>query len=82
MATPQGINWTVSKDGRRRVRVVKSSVGKLFYFKEETYRFDDDEYVQDYYWSPSYISGLYDSAEAAEQAAHIELPWLRGESSN
>jgi hypothetical protein len=53
-----------------------------FYFKEETYRFDDDEYVQDYYWSPSYISGLYDSAEAAEQAAHIELPWLRGESSN
>jgi hypothetical protein len=81
MATPQDINWIVSKDGRRRVRVVKSSVGTLFYFEEETYWFDDDEYVH-YYWSPSYISGLYDSAEAARQAAHTELPWLRDEDSN
>jgi hypothetical protein len=82
MTTPHHINWIVSKDGRRRMRVVKSPVGALFYFEEETYQFDDDEYFQDYCWSPSYISGLYDSAEAAEQAAHTELPWLRGEGSN
>src|SRR5579863_3773080 len=50
------MNWIVSKEGQRRMRVVKSSVGNLFYFEEETYRFDDDEYIQDYYWSPSYIS--------------------------
>jgi hypothetical protein len=46
MVTERGISWIVSEDGRRRMRVVKSSVGELFYFEEQTYRFEDDEYVQ------------------------------------
>jgi hypothetical protein len=73
MAISQDNSWIVSKEGQRRVRVVKSSIGAFFYFEEEAYRFD--EYVGDHYWSRSYISGLYDSAR---QRSKLPGPNFRG----
>ena len=68
-----------SPDGKKRVSIVKSRVGNLFSFEEETHTTDEDGYT---YWSPSYGSGFYDSAEAAERDARLELPWLRDKTPN
>ena len=73
MSTGKEIKRIESRDGKKRVFITKSTVGNLFRFEEETYRTDEDGS----YWNPSYGSGLYDSAEAAERDARIELPWLR-----
>jgi len=79
MSTEKEIKRIESSDGKKRVSIVRSTVGNLFRFEEETYVTDRDGYT---YWNCTYISGFYDSAEAAERDAHVELPWLRDEISN
>jgi hypothetical protein len=66
-----------SKDGLRRLFIEAEPQG-LFRFSEETY-VTEDGYT---FWTPSHCSGLYNSAEATERAARIEIPWLRGQNSN
>ena len=70
-------HWTEVKrmsnlDGNRRM-VILSEPGGLFRFEEESY-VTEDGYT---FWSCTNMSGLYDSAEAAERDARMELPWLR-----
>jgi len=66
------IKRVMSEDGKRRM-LVMAPYRNLFRFEEETH-VTEDGYT---FWSPTHVSGLYDSAEAAELAARMELPWLR-----
>lgn len=68
-----------STDGKKRMSIVKSTAGNLFRFEEETFLTDREGYKG---WDCTYISGFYDSAEAAEGEARSFLPWLREENSN
>jgi hypothetical protein len=52
----------------------------LFQFFEDGERYD--EYGDGLYWAPSYFSGIYPSAEAAESDARLIIPWLRDHPSN
>lgn len=53
---------------------VKSTLGNLFSFEEQTL-VTEDGYIT--YRIPRGRGGWYDSAEAAEHAGRLELPWLR-----
>jgi hypothetical protein len=66
-----------SSDGRKRMLLMAAS-GNLFRFDEDTY-VTEDGYT---FWTPTHSSGLYDSAEAAERAASMELRWLRDPNSD
>jgi hypothetical protein len=66
------IKRVLSADGKQRMLIMAAS-GNLFRFDEDTY-VTEDGYT---FWTPTHISGLYDSAEAAERDARLELPWLR-----
>lgn len=66
-----------SKDGLLHVDIMRSPQG-LFRFVEQTYITEDGHS----FWTPVAVSGLYASAEEAEQAVRRELPWLRDENSN
>ena len=67
----------VSDDGKRRVEVFDHQDG--FFSFEESHETTDivPEYGSDTYWMTSHISGLYESAEAAERDARTTVPWLR-----
>ncbi len=70
------IKHVLSADGKKRMLIMEA--GNLF-------RFDEDTYVTEggyTFWSPTHCSGVYDSAEAAERDARLELPWLRDKNSN
>ncbi len=67
-----------SQGGKKRMRVVKSGLGNLFRFEEDSYVTTDGVS----FWTPTHVSGLYDSPEAAERAGRTELPWLRDQNSN
>ena len=66
-----------SADGSRRV-LIYSNARNLFRFDEST-RVTEDGVT---YWGSPTMSGLYDSAEAAEQAARLEVSWLREQDSS
>jgi hypothetical protein len=67
----------LSPDGKKRM-LVRTAYGDRFRFDEDTYVTEDGLSL----WEPTHISGLYDSAEAAEQAARKEIPWLRDKTTN
>jgi hypothetical protein len=67
-----------SPNGLHRVEI-KSNAMNLWSFEEETYDTDGDGYT---YWHVVRISGLYDSAEAAERSARLEIAWLRDQTSD
>jgi hypothetical protein len=71
------IKCVLSADGKKRL-LIYAAPGNLFSFEEHTY-VTEDGYI---FWSPSHGSGLYDSAEAAERDARLELRWLRDGNSN
>jgi hypothetical protein len=78
------IKCIVSRDGERRMRVSLTPNG-LFRFSEDTFVTEDPPAASMAplrYWGHSRMSGLYASADDAEQAAYLELPWLRDEKSN
>ena len=64
----------VSGGNGKRLVVLANSRG-LFRFVEETC-FTEDGYA---FWCPTHFSGFYDSADAAERDARMELSWLRDE---
>lgn len=70
------IERVLSADGKKRVLIIAGS-GNLFRFDEATY-VTKDGYT---FWSPTHGSGFYDSVEAAEREAGVELPWLRDKNS-
>lgn len=63
----------VDPSGQKMLEVVKRPDG-IGRFVEST--LEHDEYSGDY-WSPSYESGLYFSAEEALEEARKILSWLR-----
>jgi hypothetical protein len=65
----------VSADGKRRVEIAPDQIG-LFRFIEDTDIWTDDYAVPAPVWTPTYFSGLYETAEAAEVDARAILPWL------
>jgi hypothetical protein len=66
-----------SADGLHRI-VIEVNAMNLWHFRQE-YFHEDDEGT---YWFWVDSSGFYVSAEAAEQAARLQFPWLRdGQSS-
>ena len=73
------IKRLVSQDGQRRMTVSLTPNG-LFRFFEDTFVTEEPPTASMApltYWSTSHMSGLYASAEEAEKAAYMELPWLR-----
>ncbi|MDR3465198.1 MAG: hypothetical protein P4M07_04560 [Xanthobacteraceae bacterium] len=60
-----------SSDRKARVNVLERQDG-LFEFRAYVERYEEGAY-----WSPTEISGLYESAEEAERGALNEVPWLR-----
>ena len=68
-----------SGDGKNLVEISLALNG-TYSFVEMT-EYAANEYTGPY-MAPSHLSGLYDSAEAAEHDARRILPWLRIQSSN
>jgi hypothetical protein len=71
------IKRVLSADGKHYMSIM-AAPGNLFRFQEHSYVTEDD----DTFWSPTHGSGLYDSAEAAERNARLELRWLRDRKSD
>lgn len=67
----------VSTDGLHRLAIFKRSDG-LFGYVGDRLTIEDG----DTFWEPCAASGIYESAEAAEQSAIAELTWFRGENPN
>jgi hypothetical protein len=61
-------------DGKARLFITERDDGRRRFEGEAEIIGDGDEEV---YSAPRDISGLYESAEAAEQAARRDVPWLR-----
>jgi ribulose-5-phosphate 4-epimerase/fuculose-1-phosphate aldolase len=62
----------ISADGSRRILIYSNA--------RNLYRFDESVRVTENgvtYWGSPTMSGLYESAEAAEQAARLEIAWLQ-----
>jgi hypothetical protein len=79
MMARKELKRVLSADGTKRVRVMETP-RNLFCFEAETYVVEVEN--NDAFWDPTHVSGFYDSAEAAERAACLELPWLRDQISN
>jgi hypothetical protein len=84
----EAIESATSCDGRKRWQLLRRRDGFYLYeeetFEEEIYWIDEDGGERDVaatsYWSPSYVSGLFDSNDRARADALGSLPWLRGAS--
>jgi hypothetical protein len=66
-----------SADNKHEVEVYQRADGLFGYVGHS-------EYVDggDTYWTPTELSGIYDSVEAAERGALADLLWLRSKNSN
>ena len=63
-------------DGKSKVNVLERNDG-LFEFRAYVEQHDDGPYSSGPYWSPTFYSGLYASAEEAERDALNQVHWLR-----
>jgi hypothetical protein len=77
----QVLKTFTSQDGKRRLEIY--SDGRGFFSYEESCEAVEDipDLGPELYWMTSYVSGLYDSEDAAVQDAIMTTPWLR-ENSN
>ena len=71
----------VSPDGARKLDIFKKPNG-LFQFEESIVELivePDAEVFEEgtTYWNCTHLSGLHESAEAADAEAKASLPWLR-----
>ena|SRR5215472_1981447 len=68
-----------SLDGKKRWAVVQRPDG-FFVYSEETFLTEDETQfgggIYDY-WSPTHVSGLFDTLESAKADAMGQFPWLR-----
>ena len=69
-----------SPDRKRSLNIVDHQDGFFSYAESCEKVFDIPEVGPEIYWSDSFISGLFDSAEAAERDAELGIPWLRPKS--
>jgi len=77
---PQGlvaVKEFASVDGFHRVAIFRRQNGLFGYAQERLVKEADTTY-----WEPSGESGIYETAEAAEQSARSEIAWLREKNSN
>jgi len=66
-----------SANGVRMVEVYDHQDG-FFSFEESCEAIEDiPDLGPETYWMITYVSGLFDSAEAAERDAQLAIPWLR-----
>ena len=68
----QRIKRLASADGQLRANIETTTFGH--------FRFSEDSYLTEEghsFWTPTWESGLYGSAEDAERAARAEIPWLK-----
>jgi hypothetical protein len=83
------VSWACAMSKERRLKTIERSDGKarlfilerddgLFRFEGEAEQ-EEDGYV---FWAPCDISGLYQTADAAEQDARRMIPWLRNQTSS
>jgi hypothetical protein len=77
MSKERRIKTIERPDGKARLFILARDDG-LFRFVAESEQEEDG----DIFWAPSDWSGLYDSAERAEQEARSMIPWLRDQNSN
>jgi hypothetical protein len=73
------IEALTSADGKKRCDIVQRPDGFFVYIEETFFTEDEREFgggIYDY-WSPTYFSGLFDSAESAKADAVGQFPWLR-----
>ncbi len=82
---PTVVETAEGSDGLKQWRLLRRPHGLYLYeemtLEQEVYLLDEDgnegAVVADAYWTPTYVSGLFDSDEAAHQDAVATLPWLR-----
>ena len=63
-------------DQKRSITIVKR--GALFTYDESGEQFD----LGEAFWGPTGGGGLFQTADDAETAAALEIPWLRDQNSN
>ena len=64
----------IAETETKRLTLISEANGMCRFVEDSHY--DGDEYTGPYF-APTHLSGLYDSAEAAERDARAMLPWLR-----
>lgn len=65
-----------SADGKAQVELLRRHDG-LFEYRGYVERVDDAPYGARAYWAQTAYSGLYETVEELEQAATLNVPWLR-----
>ncbi|MET3710076.1 hypothetical protein ABIC65_000756 [Sphingomonas trueperi] len=81
----QAVEATDSYDGLKQWRLLRRPHGLYFYeektLEKEVYLIEEDgsagAVVVEAYWSPTHVSGLFDTRDAARTDALATLPWLR-----
>lgn len=64
----------IAETATRRLTLIGDTNG-MWRFVEDSY-YEGDEYTGPYF-APTHLSGLYESADAAERDARAMLAWLR-----
>ncbi len=78
-AEPMIVEAATSADRTKRWELVRRE-DEFFVYSEDTYSSEDlREFGSgiEEYWSPTHLSGLFDTAEAAKAYALGTLPWLK-----
>lgn len=72
---------TIANASNNRLFEIRTDDLGLFQFTEYCRLWDDGygAFPGSWYWSPTYTSGLYDTANGAENDARAILPWLNSE---
>lgn len=68
------LHQSVSNDGLHRLAIFERSDGRFGYAGEKLTTEDGQTF-----WRPCDLSGIHETAEAAEQNARLEVPWFRHE---
>jgi hypothetical protein len=79
MSNERPIKTFERPDGKQRLSIMARDDG-LYRFVESSEFYAG--VVDVLYWAPTYWSGIYETAEAAERDARLIIPWLRDQPSN
>jgi hypothetical protein len=72
---PDGDRHVLAADGTRRLEILRRE-DSHFRFIEETRVAGEPPHEPEYYWLPTYESGLYATADGAEREACAVLGWF------
>lgn len=74
----RAVSTITSKDGERRMLIVRRDDGLFRFVEEVLYR--DDEFIKEPIWGPKRDrAGLYETAEEAKAVAKVECQWFADE---